>query len=1161
MAAAAYRAGVSLTNARDDLTHDFTNKRGVLHAEIVLPEGVEAAWAEDRSDLWNGAEEAERRKDARVAREFEVALPHELDAKQRLQVTRDISQMLADRYGAAVDFAIHAPHDEADVRNHHAHILMTTRRVTAEGFGEKTHIERENKWLLANTLATTDMQLRELRQAWEMMVNERLALAGFDVRIDHRSHMARGLEIIPTEHMGVQATQLERLGLKPSRARLGIEAAKHNADLIRQKPEQVLDIITAEKSVFDRRDVARTLHRYINDDAIEFQTLFAKVMASPALVELQAEYEAIEPGDSGLALYSTKEMVNVETGMLEAAVRLHSTEDHVVDPGHVSRAIGAQDAAIQTRSGDPSAGLSEEQKGAIKHITGAERVSAVVGFAGAGKSTMLAAAREAWEAQGYRVRGAALSGKAAEGLEESSGISSRTLASWTRSWDHDRNRIGRGDVFVIDEAGMVGSRQLAGFVAEVEARGAKIVLVGDHEQLQAIGAGAPFRAITEFIGRAELSEIRRQRVGWQRDASVAFATHRTAEALAAYRDQGAIELRETGNDAIQAIARDYLTDGDDGGGGTRVAMAHRRVDVRAINDAIRAELQARGALAHVAEPDTDGRQSLDGGAAAGPRALRFQTNDGARDFAVGDRVVFLENNRALGVKNGMLGTVASVADGRMNVMVDGRSGAQVSVSTEEYKAIDHGYATTIHKTQGATVDQAFVLASRTMDRQLSYVAMTRHRTDLKLYAAMDEFADKRAGRLVAHGAAPFEHNPEKSESYYVTLESASGKQHTLWSKDLGRVMAEVAPKIGDEIALQHLGSTPVTLPDGTQTHRNTWKLQTVDQLVHAQLENRLSRSGLKSSTLDYVNGVDIKSAIAFGERRGLASKQSVLRSARNTIARQAKRLAGLVTRLKAVAPEVSRASEWLIAPMIEADRDAAKLAQDRALVSPKVVEAERDLQAAAAKVFRNPDAAMAMFRQLLKEPAAAADRMASQVLNDPESVAALRGGTGLMAGRAARAERAAAIAAIPPLRRRISDYRGMFGAMEAQERGIETERRERLGVGIPALSQEASSLLKRLDGAARDGDKAFAAAREQARKDAPVVMAQLDGFQVALSKRIGPLERFLAGHDDFAPGEVAKTDRKHLMAHIPKLRQLQCVKRSIEEQRRLEQSRDQGLRL
>ncbi|MGZ2259853.1 BID domain-containing protein [Roseobacter sp. A03A-229] len=315
-------------------------------------------------------------------------------------------------------------------------------------------------------------------------------------------------------------------------------------------------------------------------------------------------------------------------------------------------------------------------------------------------------------------------------------------------------------------------------------------------------------------------------------------------------------------------------------------------------------------------------------------------------------------------------------------------------------------------------------------------------------------------------------------------------------------MEEAAPQIGDEIGLQHLGSTPVTLPDNTQTHRNTWKLQTVDDLAHAQLENRPSRSGLKSSTLDYVNGFDIKSAIEFCERRGLASRQLVLRSVRNTIARQAKRLAGLVTRLKAVAPEVSRLSKWLIAPLVEADRNAAKLAHDRALISPKVAAAERDLQPAAAKLFRNPDATMAMLRQLLSEPLDAADQMGSRVQKDPESVAALRGSTGLMAGRAAPEERAAAIAAIPPPRRRIGDDRGMFGAMEAKERCIESERRERLGVGIPALSQEASSLLH---GAAHEGDKAFAAALEQARKDAPEVMARLDGFQAALSKRLWQL--------------------------------------------------------
>ena len=168
-----------------------------------------------------------------------------------------------------------------------------------------------------------------------------------------------------------------------------------------------------------------------------------------------------------------------------------------------------------------------------------------------------------------------------------------------------------------------------------------------------------------------------------------------------------------------------------------MAMAHRRVDVRALNEDIRAARQERGELAR-------GAQGL--GADAGERV--FQTNDGKRSFAAGDRIVFLENNRDLGVKNGMLGTVTGVEDGRIIAQLDGkgRDGAErmVTVSTADYAAIDHGYATTIHKTQGATVDRSFVMASGTMDRHLTYVAMTRHRDGAQLYAAREEFKGRGA---------------------------------------------------------------------------------------------------------------------------------------------------------------------------------------------------------------------------------------------------------------------------------------------------------------------------------------------------------------------------------------------------------------------------------
>ncbi|WP_455270900.1 Ti-type conjugative transfer relaxase TraA [Rhizobium herbae] len=749
VAAAAYRTATMMVNERDGLVHDFTRKKGVEHAEIVLPEDVKADWALDRSRLWNAVEHAEKRRDARVAREFEVALPHEMTSEQRLSLTRDFARDLANRYGAAVDFAIHQPHTEGDVRNFHAHVLMTTRTVGPDGLGEKTLIERENKWLLNHDQPTSHMQLRDIRQAWESHANRHLARAGLDVRIDHRSHLERGLEIEPTEHMGVFASQMDRRGLEVSRTRIDEKAARRNAALIREKPEQVLSILTDEKSVFDRYDVARALHRYI-DDSQAFQNAFAAVMASPALVELRPEQ------NGELARYSTREMLKIEHAMAASAEGMGQSSSHGVHRHHVDQALSREDDAIKARTaaslsgkverGDmllvdreraiERSGLSEEQRVAVRHVTGPAQIATVIGFAGAGKSTMLAAARNAWERQGYRVQGAALAGKAAEGLEESSAIASRTLTSWEYGWQSGRGQLGRGDVLVIDEAGMVGSRQLARFVMEAEARGAKLVLVGDHEQLQAIGAGSPFRAIAERVGAVELSEIRRQNEGWQREASIAFATHRTGEGLAAYADRGAVNFSDNRDEARASLVRDYLTDLEERSIGSRIALAHRRVDVRAINAEVRVSLQQRGRLARGEQEQAElGREVV------------YQTNDGKRSFAPGDRIVLLENNRDLGVKNGMLGTVEAVEPDVLQIRLDGagqKNDRSISIPVKSYQAFDHGYATTIHKSQGATVDRAFVMASGTMDRHLTYVAMTRHRDSVQLYAGRDELKDMKA---------------------------------------------------------------------------------------------------------------------------------------------------------------------------------------------------------------------------------------------------------------------------------------------------------------------------------------------------------------------------------------------------------------------------------
>jgi hypothetical protein len=205
---------------------------------------------------------------------------------------------------------------------------------------------------------------------------------------------------------------------------------------------------------------------------------------------------------------------------------------------------------------------------------------------------------------------------------------------------------------------------------------------------------------------------------------VDFGRYRTAEGLAAYAARGAVRLEETGAHARDAIVRDVAADMEARPDGSRLVLAHRNADVRKLNEAIRAVRRERGEL-------------------AGERVYR--TTEGERAFAPGDRLLFRENNRELGVKNGMLATVERAEDGHLVVRLDSAQGPGqgrgVSVSMADYAAVDHGYATTIHKAQGATVDRAYVLASGTMDRHLTYVSMTRHRDSVRIYADRSEFSD------------------------------------------------------------------------------------------------------------------------------------------------------------------------------------------------------------------------------------------------------------------------------------------------------------------------------------------------------------------------------------------------------------------------------------
>jgi Ti-type conjugative transfer relaxase TraA len=706
IAAAAYRAAEALHDVELGRTQNFLAKTGVVHSEILLPLGAPSRWL-DRETLWNEVTAVERRHDAVLAREIELALPRELSLAEAIALARDfVCEQFVAR-GMVADLNIHWGQAKDGTPQPHAHVLLTMRRIDPAGGVERGREAAEQAGFGLKERAWNDKALlREWRERWAEMANARLAELGYDVRIDHRSNAARGLDIEPQNKIGPAGARRAIRGEDAERADEHRAIARRNGEKLLANPELALQALTLQQSTFTRADLARLVSRQ-SDGADQFAAIMAKVEASPELVRV---------GTDGRerARYSTREMAQIEQRMITTAIALNQSTTHRVNDKRRLNVVNGKNKQ-----------LSAEQVLAYLHVTRSRDLSVVVGIAGGGKSNMLCTARQVWEGEGYRVRGAALAGIAAEGLQGSAGIESRTIASWEYAWAQGKDELTAKDVLVVDEAGMIGSRQLSRLMARVHSAGAKLVLVGDVEQLQAIEAGAAFRAVAERVGVIAITEPRRQLVDWQRLATKELATARTAEALNRYEMAGLVQRHATREDARAGVIAAWQVTRQRHPEQSQLILAHERKDVRALNEAARAMRHAAGEL---------GVDHM------------LQTESGLLPFAEGDRIYFLRNDRGLGgvgVKNGTLGTLTGIAGERLTVALDGETGAgtgaEIVFDLADYADIGHGYAATIHKNQGATVDQAHVLATLGMDRHLAYVAMSRHRHAARLHWSEEDF--------------------------------------------------------------------------------------------------------------------------------------------------------------------------------------------------------------------------------------------------------------------------------------------------------------------------------------------------------------------------------------------------------------------------------------
>lgn len=490
---------------------------------------------------------------------------------------------------------------------------------------------------------------------------------------------------------------------------------------------QALTNITDKSSHFTKRE----LTRYAAEEA-QGRGLSASAIREGVNQKLSSQ-ELVSLGvHRGETRYTTKEMLELESKLIETTLSRRNETEHRLNDKTLTQAFNKHSH------------LSEEQRNAVTHVTQGEGAMRIMsGLAGVGKSSALIAAREAWEAEGFRVIGAAPSGKAEQELQSSSGIKSDTIHSRLGEIERGELALDKKTVVVIDEAGMVGTKLQAKISEAVQRAGAQLILTGDEKQIQSVEAGGAFSFFSEKLGRAEINTIRRQNEEWARTAVKDFAYGNIEAALKPYAERGLLSVQETKKEAINALIAEWKKKG--------VEAPHQNVMLAGTNLDV-SKLNERAQAARFTEKKL-GEDSV-------------KVN--GTHFHQGDRVLFTKNSRKAGVKNGSLGTISKLNKTSLTVKLD--TGAEVKIDLKAYQDVRLGYAMTTHKSQGSTFENVHALLGGNMqDRELSYVQASRAKNETRFYIDKSE-----AGEDLKELTKQMERSREKTLA--TSLIEAKGNQ-------------------------------------------------------------------------------------------------------------------------------------------------------------------------------------------------------------------------------------------------------------------------------------------------------------------------------------------------------------------------------------------------
>jgi Ti-type conjugative transfer relaxase TraA len=470
-------------------------------------------------------------------------------------------------------------------------------------------------------------------------------------------------------------------------------------------PGAVLAAITEQRATFTADDLEKALAKQMKGELGRAQ--FAeKILAHAEVVGLS------DSAGGPTNRYTTKTVLKAEGYVLSAAEALAKDQGHVVGDGVHASVLGSMEFAT----------MRPDQARAFRQATGAGGLAIIDGQAGTGKSFTLSAIRQAYEATDYRVVGLAPTNAVAQDMRRDGFKHAATVHSELFALNNDHATWNRHTVVMVDEAAMLDTKLMAMVTAHAHAAEAKLILVGDDRQLASIAHGGMFGTLKDNYGAAALTEVTRQRKDDDRRAASMMAEGNFHDALEMYDAKGGITWTQTQPQAQAALVRSWAADTAAAPDKLRFVFAYTNADVIELNHAIRAVQKKSGEL------DKD---------------HLVPTADGIEYFAEGDRLQFTGTDKRAGLFNGNVGTVEKIDGTAITVKLDSRRDERRTFDAKEFIEFRHGYAGTIYKGQGRTLDQTYLYHSEHWRSAASYVALTRHRDKAELFVARKTAPDVR----------------------------------------------------------------------------------------------------------------------------------------------------------------------------------------------------------------------------------------------------------------------------------------------------------------------------------------------------------------------------------------------------------------------------------